>query len=291
MGCMASTEESYVSYDFRIKGSKKPFRIEGDHSVKEEDSVKLSHYFRERQKIARALRTSSMGRALPECLVEMISVYGSNDFDFVGYCIDQGCFEEGDLTRDELSLSGWKCTPTKMRKIAAVLKYSKVKRLNFVDLHIDDYCLGIMVAALKNCPDVKELVLARNFIGDEGALVLAGLLPRLKLEKLDLSFNSIGDLGAKALGRCLPLCTALKQVNLVGNAISENVKYGLVQIAEAMPPTKLFVLQLRLEPPTPRRVYFMEIRLEDLSESSLISLEEEELSNYDSCEEEGPYIF
>jgi uncharacterized protein (TIGR02996 family) len=77
------------------------------------------------------------------------------------------------------------------------------------------------IVRLAKCPDLhqlRELILARNAIGTEGAKELAGMKQLSALESLDLVGNSIADPGARAIAQS-PYLGGLKELRITRNPI------------------------------------------------------------------------
>ena len=91
-------------------------------------------------------------------------------------------------------------------------------------------CLGLigLLRTLRQpfvCANLRVLGLARNAIGNRGAMALAehlGSSATPHLEQLELRDNDIGDDGAVALGRALLHTSALRQLGLFHNAIGRH---------------------------------------------------------------------
>lgn len=98
-------------------------------------------------------------------------------------------------------------------------KDPKLTELNlsrqFPDLTAAD--MVILAEALRGNPYVARLVLCENKIGDEGAAILARVIPRVpSLTELDVSINDISDEGATALF-CV---TTLKFLDIAANQVT-----------------------------------------------------------------------
>jgi len=107
------------------------------------------------------------------------------------------------------------------------------------DLHNQSMLRVALTSLLAKCPNLRELSLCRNYIGDTGALGLSeGLLASSSIEVLDLDTNGITDVGAIAIARALQqqgpdgaTCTSLRSLDLRRNKIGS---IGGVALAVAL---------------------------------------------------------
>lgn len=79
-----------------------------------------------------------------------------------------------------------------------------------------------MAAALPSHPALREAILWRNKIGDEGAVALAeALVGNQGLKLLDLRYNYIGDVGVRALAKALESNEVLTELDMRSNQVLE----------------------------------------------------------------------
>jgi len=129
-----------------------------------------------------------------------------------------------ELTDLELPLN---CiSPRGLASLAAVIcnshgEYDFMVRVRLNSNDIGDAGACSLALAMRKLPNLKELHLANNSIGDDGILSLAPKLTLTSLEYLDLYGNRIGIIGSKALGQNLPNLSLLKELNLSGNQIDD----------------------------------------------------------------------
>ena len=75
----------------------------------------------------------------------------------------------------------------------------------------------ILPKMLSQCQALKHLDLGNNYLGDDGAELLAEALPQCKLVHLNLYRCMIGETGAKALVKTRKQCSTLMYLGLKGN--------------------------------------------------------------------------
>ncbi|EOD05795.1 hypothetical protein EMIHUDRAFT_466011 [Emiliania huxleyi CCMP1516] len=128
---------------------------------------------------------------------------------------------------------------TRLYKDAFEEQFGKATELRYVRLGWGDAEAAQVAAVLASgaAPDLKELYLGYNQIGDEGCNTLAAALGKEgaapRLEELYLSYNKIGDEGCKALTAALKEGGAprLKMLYLEGNTIGD---HGCKALAAAL---------------------------------------------------------
>ena len=88
-------------------------------------------------------------------------------------------------------------------------------------------------------PNVVEVNLFNNSIGDEGCIALADALaaPSSALRTLYLERNAIGDRGTAALGTALDRNTALETLGLLGNEMTDTGRVALARFVGSGLPT------------------------------------------------------
>ena len=103
------------------------------------------------------------------------------------------------------------------------LKESLLK-LDISNNSIKSGCVNVIADVLKQYKHLTELNISGNYIGEDGACVLASSLCNLKesLLKLDISNNSIKSGGVKAIANALKQCKHLGELNISGNYIGED---------------------------------------------------------------------
>ena len=105
-------------------------------------------------------------------------------------------------TLETLDLWGSQFSPPAMQALhCALLRHSKSMTklvLRTCGITYEQACL--LATALNGLPELREVDLSRNAIGDEGAVAIATSLNKLpKLRKVDLSLNTVTRRGRKAL--------------------------------------------------------------------------------------------
>ena len=87
---------------------------------------------------------------------------------------------------------------------------------------IEDQGAGMIAEVLPRCTALSHLDLRSNHIGNDGAGLIAGVLGQCTaLSHLDISHNEIEDEGAGMLAEVLRQCTSLTHLNLKRNAIRD----------------------------------------------------------------------
>ncbi|KAL7463051.1 hypothetical protein ACHAXS_003431 [Conticribra weissflogii] len=100
-------------------------------------------------------------------------------------------------------------------------EYDSIVRVRLNSNEVGDEGARILASAMRKLPNLKELHLANNNIGDDGILSLFPKLTLTSLEYLDLYGNRIGSIGSTELGKNLPNLSHLKELNLSGNQIDD----------------------------------------------------------------------
>lgn len=114
--------------------------------------------------------------------------------------------------------------------------------LKLEGLRLNDSSVEVLANGLGNCDLLQELVLARNFIGEQGAVALSSYVKNTSaLQKLDLHWNQMRGDGAKRLVKSLAESEALRVLDLSWNALASPAKSNC---AEAL--SKLFIKHQRL---------------------------------------------
>jgi uncharacterized protein (TIGR02996 family) len=91
------------------------------------------------------------------------------------------------------------------------------------------------LARCEHLPRLKELVLCRNQIRTEGAIILAGMSQLQSLESLDLVGNGIADAGARAIVQS-PYLGGLRELRITRNPIRKKswtmleLRYGMALV-------------------------------------------------------------
>nr|CCA26416.1 conserved hypothetical protein [Albugo laibachii Nc14] len=150
-----------------------------------------------------------------------------------------------DAQANSRALRAWSCTELDASEdnigekvthsLASAIEFGACERLNTLQLvalftntfHRNGLRALCGVLALGKCPELTDLLLGGNSIGDVGSLYIARVLHSnaiLKLQRLDLRRNYIGELGIKRLMSVVsaraPL--QLKYLCLGGNIITDN---------------------------------------------------------------------
>ncbi|XP_048387885.1 dynein regulatory complex subunit 5 [Stegostoma tigrinum] len=103
----------------------------------------------------------------------------------------------------------------------AISSCKTLKVLKLPRNRIDDEKLRVLVKYMLNHPSLIELDLSHNLIEDNGAKVLAKLLHKTKLEKVNLCNNHISAYGAKAISYKVRRFSSLKSINFRLNQIGD----------------------------------------------------------------------
>ncbi|MDF2866536.1 MAG: RNI-like protein [Gammaproteobacteria bacterium] len=126
----------------------------------------------------------------------------------------------------------------KLQLLNRFLQQTPVQHLDLSRQHLGAQQLQSLLQELP--PTVKQLNLADNLLGDEGAAVLSKYLPGLSLESINLSRNNIGDNGIAELAMAFSQ-TGLTKLDLSANQFGA---LGLSYLTECMPNTVLTELNL-----------------------------------------------
>ena len=115
----------------------------------------------------------------------------------------------------------------------AIGKNTTIKRLWLTDNNINVQGTRHLANALKeNITPLKDLDLAGNIIGDEGAEYIADVLAVSKsIQKIYLGKNNIGDKGAESIAASLVLNTGIREIYLDWNNITD---MGVQKLADAL---------------------------------------------------------
>ena len=117
-----------------------------------------------------------------------------------------------------LSLAEHKIRDIGARMLFKALPTSKLRTLNLKATGLTHNCCAVLRDALRDQPMLEKLVLAKNELGDEGAVqICQGLAHNSVLQALDLSYNKIKDLGMNALLLCLERNFTLTALNTMYN--------------------------------------------------------------------------
>ncbi|XP_038654841.1 dynein regulatory complex subunit 5 [Scyliorhinus canicula] len=103
----------------------------------------------------------------------------------------------------------------------AIQSCKTLKVLRLPRNRIDDEKLRVLVKYMLNHPSLKELDLSHNMIMDNGAKVVAKLLHKTNLEKVNLCNNRISAYGAKAISYKVRRFSTLKSINFRLNQIGD----------------------------------------------------------------------
>ncbi|XP_041044084.1 dynein regulatory complex subunit 5 [Carcharodon carcharias] len=103
----------------------------------------------------------------------------------------------------------------------AIHSCKSLKVLKLPRNRIDDEMLRVLVKYMLNHPSLVELDLSHNLIKDNGAKVVAKLLHKTKLEKVNLCNNCISAYGAKAISYKVRRFSTLKSINFRLNQIGD----------------------------------------------------------------------
>lgn len=100
-----------------------------------------------------------------------------------------------------------------------------------------------LIETFSSLAELRHLMLGRSYLGEDGALALAGSLGELtKLEYLDLSHCSLGKVGLEALAPELMRLKGLRYLSLQGNGLGDQGAEDLVPFLAAL--TELRFLDL-----------------------------------------------
>jgi len=136
----------------------------------------------------------------------------------------------------ELYLAGNIIGPEGAALIAEAAKngyFAKFQKLNLSNNGLDPVGIKDLLIAIQYMPDLKELYLADNIIGQEGSALIAEAAKNgyfAKLQTLNLSNNELDYVGIKDLLIAIQYILDLKELYLAGNIIGPK---GAALIAEA----------------------------------------------------------
>jgi Ran GTPase-activating protein (RanGAP) involved in mRNA processing and transport len=95
----------------------------------------------------------------------------------------------------------------------------------------DDYLTDLAHFLDEGCPNLKDLHLARNSIGLEGAMSLAsGLVDNSSLRLLNLSFNRLGSKGVMLICESLRSNRTLQSLFVDANQVENDGAYALADL-------------------------------------------------------------
>jgi Ran GTPase-activating protein (RanGAP) involved in mRNA processing and transport len=118
------------------------------------------------------------------------------------------------------------------RLVGVIAQCPALSRLYLGSNFIGAEGAGMLAGVLAQCPTLSYLDLGYNQIGAHGAGRLAGALNKCRLWHLNLSGNALGDEGADRLAEVLSQCTALKSLSLNSNEINA---LGAGRLARVLP--------------------------------------------------------
>ncbi|XP_077787960.1 protein NLRC5 [Podarcis muralis] len=105
---------------------------------------------------------------------------------------------------------------------------SKLRKIELKVCGLIDYTSKSLILGVSQCPLLEEIILSWNKLGDESALELAKVLPRMaKLKVLDLDNNYITACGARRLTKALAQCQGIQIIRLWHNQIPSDVEQKL----------------------------------------------------------------
>ncbi|XP_075250689.1 dynein regulatory complex subunit 5-like isoform X2 [Convolutriloba macropyga] len=102
-----------------------------------------------------------------------------------------------------------------------VQKCTHLKKLSVQRSKVDDEKVRVMIKHMLNHPNLEELDLSFNKIGDKGARAVGKLINNSKITRLNLLDNQIGHQGMAAIAHALKKPTALKHLNLRLNRLGD----------------------------------------------------------------------
>ncbi|CAI9736918.1 Hypothetical predicted protein [Octopus vulgaris] len=126
---------------------------------------------------------------------------------------------------------------------------SPLRNFNCIDIRsgafkvaVDDSACEKIKQMILNLPQLTELILCQNRIGDQQVqLILQAIIDTGRLEHLDLSGNVIGDASGSLLQKMMTECSSLNVLWLCSNDFSESMRKQLLQTSIGLDQLKLIV--------------------------------------------------
>lgn len=111
---------------------------------------------------------------------------------------------------------------------------SKLRMLNLSNNRLKDELLLTLCRGLKaSNPDLKELNLSKNMMGDFSAIVLGDFLEHaISLELLDLSWNRITSYGGTKIFQGLKAGCSVRSVNIAYNLLGKSSTFEFVEAVQ-----------------------------------------------------------
>lgn len=107
--------------------------------------------------------------------------------------------------------------------------------LNLENIVISEVGATVIAESLPHLPNLQQLYLGRNWLGNEGVKALARFLPhQTNLKILGLQENDIGDEGAVALAESLPSLTNLEKLEIESNEINTRGYRALARVLRSI---------------------------------------------------------
>lgn len=131
-------------------------------------------------------------------------------------------------TVDRVEITNCKLDTQSWQFFAQGLANPKITKVDFNGTKLGNEGLGFVCEALKQNPNIKELLLNETGISDEGTVHLRGLFEVVAIEELDLSSNYFTAEGLKNLAEGLKVHHSIYRACLSGNNIDdESLPYVL----------------------------------------------------------------
>lgn len=132
-----------------------------------------------------------------------------------------------------LDLSNKKLDNEDVSNLCEALVDSELEALDLSDNQISTIGISSLVQALKNTPSITSLLLVRNQITSDDAMILAKALKDTQIVSLELDHNKIGPKGAQAFAQALANNNnKLKTLRLMSNQIDYQSAVHLLKSLE-----------------------------------------------------------
>ncbi|XP_048461957.1 NLR family, CARD domain containing 5 [Rhincodon typus] len=129
--------------------------------------------------------------------------------------------------------SGWQLADYNSTRIDSGAQHPSLQLISLYQCGIEAPQFLRLAPIIKQCPQLLELHLFQNKIGNKGAEVLADVLPVFRrLKKLSLESIGINSHGMVTLAACLRKCRSIEDINLSQNELGEE---GATELEKILP--------------------------------------------------------
>ncbi|KAM3828829.1 protein NLRC5-like [Vipera latastei] len=135
-----------------------------------------------------------------------------------------------------LKLSGNSIGNKTLEKLAPILPLKKhLKVLHLSSCQLDSEGLGHLVGILAKCPQIEEITLSENNIGDKGVMsFMTPWPPSSQLRKIELKVCGISDGASQILIVGLSCCPFLEEIVLSWNKLGDETAKELAMVLPGM---------------------------------------------------------